>query len=109
MDFGELLSSLGEDDVKKLKETASQLFGAPQDDRSGQSAGEPGGGTQVNLDPALLKSVAKVSSLMNAHDPRSDFLLALKPLLSEPRRRKADEAVMLLRVFRLLSGTEGLR
>ena len=46
---------------------------------------------------------------MNARDPRCDFMLSLKPLLSEKRRKKADDAVMLLRVFRLLSETEGLR
>ena len=46
---------------------------------------------------------------MNARDPRCDFMLSLKPLLSGKRRKKADDAVMLLRVFRLLSETEGLR
>ena len=53
--------------------------------------------------------MAKFSSVMKARDPRCDFLLSLKPLLTEGRRKKADEAVMLLRVFRLLSETEGLR
>ena len=108
MDVGELLSSLGEDDVKKLKEMASQFFGADEAKQPEQGSGAPGNAL-TGFDPGLLKSVAKMSSLMNAKDPRCDFIVSLKPLLSEKRRRKADEAVMLLRVFRLLSETEGLR
>ena len=108
MDVGELLSSLGEDDVKKLKGMAAQFFGAEggEHPQKGSAAPET---ALAGFDPGLLKSVAKMSSLMNAKDPRCDFMLSLKPLLSEKRRRKADEAVMLLRVFRLLSETEGLR
>ena len=109
MDVGELLSSLGEDDVKKLKEMASRFFGAQGgEEPPGKGSAAPENAL-TGFDPGLLKSVAKMSSLMNAKDPRCDFMLSLKPLLSEKRRRKADEAVMLLRVFRLLSETEGLR
>lgn len=108
MEIGDLLSSLGEDDVRKLKDMAAQFFGAAD----GEPPKKGNAGTETALtgfDPDLLKSVAKFSSLMNAKDPRCDFMLSLKPLLSEKRRKKADEAVMLLRVFRLLSETEGLR
>ena len=108
MDVGELLSSLGEDDVKKLKDMASQFFGAEEAKRPEQGSGGEGN-PMAGFDPKLLKSVAKMSTMMNAKDPRCDFMLSLKPLLSEKRRKKADEAVMLLRVFRLLSETEGLR
>ncbi len=106
MDVGELLSSLGEDDVKKLKDMASQFFGAQE--KKPDDAPSKGGGLG-DVDPALIKSAAKLSSMMNARDPRCDFLVSMKPLLSEGRRHKADEAVMLLRVFRLLSETEALR
>ena len=106
MDVGELLSSLGEDDVKKLKDMAAQFFGTEEAKQPEQGSG--GANPMAGFDPGLLKSVAKMSSMMNAKDPRCDFMASLKPLLSEKRRRKADEAVMLLRVFRLLSETEGL-
>ncbi len=109
MEIGDLLSSLGEEDVKKLKEMAGQLFGAAQNDPPQASAPAADAGLLGGIDPGLLKQVAKFSSVMKARDPRCDFLLSLKPLLTEGRRKKADEAVMLLRVFRLLSETEGLR
>lgn len=108
MELSDLLSSLGEEDVKKLKEMASQLFGGEQNEPK-ESHREQGSGPAGAFDPSLLKSVAKLSASMNARDPRCDFLTSMKPLLSEGRRHKADEAVMLLRVFRLLSETEGLR
>ena len=107
MDVGELLSSLGEDDVKKLKEMAAQFFDADGGEKPAKESAGPETAL-TGFDPGLLKNVAKMSSLMNAKDARCDFMLSLKPLLSEKRRRKADEAVMLLRVFRLLSETEGL-
>ena len=107
MELGDLLSSLGEDDVKKLKEMAAQFFGGGEGEQPAAKKQEPSG--MPEFDPGLIRSVAKLSSVMNARDPRCDFMLSLKPLLSEPRRKKADDAVMLLRVFRLLSETEGLR
>ena len=108
MELGDLLSSLGEDDVKKLKEMASQFFGGGEGEKP-ESPKQPAAGFTGDFDPGLIKSVARLSSVMNARDPRGDFMLSLKPLLSEKRRKKADDAVMLLRVFRLLSETEGLR
>ena len=107
MDVGELLSSLGEDDIKKLKEMAAQVFGSPGAEQEGKNG--DANGTAAGFDPGLLRSAAKLSSVMNARDARCDFLQSMKPLLSEKRRKKADEAVMLLRVFRLLSETEALR
>ena len=97
MELGDLLSSLGEDDV-----------GGGEGEKP-ESPKQPAAGFTGDFDPGLIKSVARLSSVMNARDPRCDFMLSLKPLLSEKRRKKADDAVMLLRVFRLLSETEGLR
>lgn len=98
MDIDALLSSLGEEDVKKLKETAARFFGGEETAASVKP--EP---VMNGSDAALIKSVAKLSSFMNMQDDRCDFLMSMKPLLSEKRRKKADEAVMLLKVFRLLS------
>ena len=41
MDVGELLSSLGEDDVKKLKDMASQFFGAQGDEKPEKGSAAP--------------------------------------------------------------------
>ena len=50
----------------------------------------------------LLGQAAKISSALSKSDPRSDFMLALKPLLSPGRQKKADEAAMMIKLFGVL-------
>lgn len=54
------------------------------------------------FDPSMLMKMQKAFSLMNRDDPRVTLLLALKPNLSNERRKKVDEAVQLLRLLNLL-------
>lgn len=100
MDVSSLIDSLSEDDVKKLKETAARFFGDTEKNEKSENNSNT---SFPGLDPKLLMSVARFSSMLNEHDPRSDFLMALKPLLSESRKNKADEAAMLLKLFRIMS------
>ncbi len=44
---------------------------------------------------------------LSKKDPRSDFLLALKPLLSPARQKKAEEAAMMVRLFAVLGTWKG--
>lgn len=100
MDIASLLDSLSEEDMKKLKDTAAQFFGSSEPaSESGESMFSP----FSSLNPKMLTSVAKFSSMMNERDPRSDFIMALKPLLSEDRRKKADEAAMVLKFLKIIS------
>lgn len=109
MDIGAMLQNLSADDMAKLKETASKFLG-------GESAGEKkelqnsGGALPFDLssiDPAVLKNAAKISSMMLQKDARSDFLMSLKPLLSEGRRKKADEAATMLKLISVLGVIRG--
>ena len=45
---------------------------------------------------------------MNREDDRTKFIAALKPLLSEDRRKKADEAMRFLRLMDTLPLLKGL-
>lgn len=109
MDISSLLSSLSPDDIEKLKATAQQFFGAGADSSAEfspcaeekaqeniQEAGFP-------FDPKLITGVAKMSRMMNENDEKSAFLVALKPLLSDKRKKKADDAVMMLKFFRIIN------
>lgn len=95
MDITELLSSLSEDDMQKLKDTAKNLLGS-SNTQSIASSQMPA------IDPQILGSIGKVAGLMNRPDPRCDFLMSLKPLLNEDRRGKVDEAVQMLRMMTML-------
>ncbi len=111
MDISSLLSSLSADDVEKLRATAQQFFGAgtqPSAEATGAPTEEdkPSSGVfapGLPFDPKLISGVAKFSQVMNENDEKSAFITALKPLLSESRRKKADDAVMMLRFFRIIN------
>lgn len=67
---------------------------------SGNSGNSGIGGFPI--DPAMLMKLKGAMDLMQKDDPRVDFLLALKPNLSEERRKKVDDAVHILRLLSLM-------
>lgn len=107
MDISSLLSSLSPDDIEKLKATAQQFFGGETEDKHPEpKKQEPSSGPQgfdMPFDPKLITGVAKFSKMMNENDEKSAFITALKPLLSESRRKRADDAVMMLKFFRIIN------
>ncbi len=107
MDISSLLSSLSPDDIEKLKATAQQFFGetASEDKQDvRKQEGIPSlCGADMMFDPKLISGVARFSRMMNENDEKSAFILALKPLLSEQRKKRADDAVMMLKFFRIIN------
>ena len=107
MDISSLLSSLSPDDIEKLKATAQQFFGGEAEEKKPetkkQEASQGNQGFDMPFDPKLITGVAKFSKMMNENDERSAFITALKPLLSDARKKRADDAVMMLKFFRIIS------
>lgn len=101
MDISSLLSSLSQEDIEKLKNTAKQFFGDNETENNKKETEKSN--MPFQLDPKMLTGVAKFSRMMNENDERCAFLLSLKPLLSEKRRKKADDAVQLLRFMRIIN------
>ena len=89
--IGDILSSLSEEDMENLKGMAKELFDS-SDSGSPPALPDLGG-----LDVGLLSKL-----MMPREDERTKLILSLKPLLSEERRRRADEAVRLLQLVNLL-------
>ena len=92
MDISDILSSLSPDDINKLKEAAASVLGsqsAPSQPEPQENAGSPAD---------LLSAFGKLTS----DDERTALLKALRPLLSEQRQKKTDEAIKLLRLMSLL-------
>lgn len=110
MDISSLLQGLGENDIQKLKDTAAKVFGETEKkDENGDSAVFPGlSGLSgfSGIDANMLGSVAKFSSMLSEKDERCDFILALKPLLSEKRKNKADDAVMMLKFMKIITALQ---
>ena len=111
-DLSAILGSLSADDMEKLKETAASLLGNLNTESGSANQNEAGGtnnlpdlGGLQSLgmpDMAFFNSLAPVLSALNEHDDRVDFINAMKPLLSDGRRKKADEAARIIRLLSVL-------
>ncbi len=120
-DLNAILNSLTPDDIENLKQTAASVLG-------GMGGGEPTKKepeiknnkqqNQFNFDDLLknmgglgnlgmpdlsqLSAIVPILQAFNSHDERLDFINALKPLLSEERQKKADEATKLVKLMSVL-------
>lgn len=89
--------------MEKIKNLVSMLSSSDGgDDEPQHKPGNEDSSGFSDFDPSLLIKMKKAMDLMHRGDPRIDLLLALKENLSEPRRKKVDEAIQLLRIINLL-------
>lgn len=103
--IGDILSSLSDEDMKALGDAARSLLGSSeQEQEQGQNDSDRG----FSMDPATMAKIAQIMSAMNRHDSRCDLIAALRPLLSEPRRRRVDDAMQLIKLIDLLPMIEDL-
>ncbi len=109
-DIGSILNSLSPQDIENIKSVAADFLGsnAPskQDtQKPQQNASLPDLITLSNLNMPDLSQISALLPILNAfnsHDNRIDFIEALKPLLSEGKRQKADEAMKLVRLMSVI-------
>lgn len=120
MDAGninEILSSLTNEDIASLQAMASSIFGQKGNDGGGEQKEKQNqreehhqppaqdnilGG--MDIDPKTMAAIASIMSKLgqSRDDERTRFISALKPLLSEKRRRRADEAIKMMQLFEIL-------
>lgn len=111
--IGSILSD--KESLKQLGELAAMLGFPPPPEESGQSNVNMGGFPPTAGDSKALTSAPAdgfdISKLMgmasmlqgfNSEDDNIRLILALKPLLSEEKRIKADRAVKILKIINLL-------
>lgn len=103
--IGDILSSLSDDDMKALGDAARSLLGSAEQE---QEQEQEGGGQGFSLDPTAMAKIAQIMGAINRRDSRCDLIAALRPLLSEPRRRRADDAMQLIKLIDLLPMIEEL-
>lgn len=112
-DISSILNSLSAEDMENIKKAASSFMGnlgetkepprekPPENKKGDEAAGDIFSGLGMP-DLSQLASLAPVLQAFNSHDERLDFINALKPLLSEERRHKADEAMKLVKLMSVL-------
>ncbi len=93
--------------MDSLKAAAQAMFGqgagAPKEEKPGESNEAPSPSDLLgNISPEMLKQISTIMSMMNKKDHRSELLEALKPHLSERRRKRADEAMQMIKLLDIL-------
>lgn len=118
-DIGSLLNSLSPEDMENLKKTAQSLLsGSDSNPFAALGSGEAskggvpdlaslfsqktGEGASPNDLLSGLGGIMPLLSRLNVKDKRCDLLYALKPLISEERRHKVDEAATILKMTQFL-------
>ncbi len=125
MDFGSLnmenieniLSSMSSEDMEMLSEMAQSMFSSmgQKEEKEEKSSPPPPTGSDpfssFNID---FETVGRIMSIMEKlrsrpQDPRCNLLLSLKPMLSEKRQNKIDEALKIISLLSFLPLIDELR
>lgn len=110
-DIGSILNSLSPEDMENIKNIASSFLGDSKSKPQPQPPPERKESTQQGFpdlsslgmpDLSQLSALVPVLQAFNQPDSRLDFINALKPLLSQERQQRADEALKLVRLLSVL-------
>lgn len=101
--LGDIISSLSEDDIASLKQTAASLFGSSKEEKKEEQEQKQGFDFS-SIDPAMIGKITRMMSLLNSSSssPRCDLIKALKPLLSQDKRKRADEAMQIMKLLDII-------
>lgn len=102
VDIESLLSSISDEDMKKIKDLAKNL--------SGNEEQKPPETEKINfpLDLNTMNQIMSVMGKMGKDDYRTRLINDLKPMLSDDRQKKADEAVKFLQLMEVLPLLRGM-
>lgn len=110
-DLQEILSSISDEDMAKIKSVAESLMsGNGQTETNNQNTNNNSsqGGFSLPFDMGTMSKMMSLMGQMNKEDHRTRLINDLKPLLSEERRQKADEAIKFLQLMEMLPLLKGL-
>ena len=96
MDIGEILSSLSDEDMEKIRSAANAIMGENTMQSNGKSD------LSSVADTELLSGISRISNAFSQDDERTALVKALKPMLSEQKQQKADEVIKILRLISIV-------
>ena len=100
-DIASLLSSISPEEMEKIKSIASSLM-PPQSQSDDFSAQMPDKLSDNAPGAQLPKNVAAILQSFNFSDDKTQLIRSLKPFLSPERQQRADEAMRLLKLMKIL-------
>ena len=112
LDIGSILSLLSSEDINNLKNVANSILGGensqeqerkePSKNRDNADFKMPDISSLGLPDMSQFSNLLPLLSALNSRDEREDFICALKPLLSDERRKKADEAMKFVKLLSII-------
>lgn len=105
-----ILSTLSAQDVENLTELAESIIGTSADKKESEKTQNGSNDFFSSFD---FETVSKIMSLIQKLNSKGEskeirLITALKPMLSEKRQKKADEAMNILRLMSVLPILETL-
>lgn len=97
-----IINSLSQKDIEQLSSLAQSFLSSNE---GTADEGAKRGNKQDNIpDAEMMEKIMRIMRKLSEQkqDPRCELLTALKPMLSPQKRRKADQAINMLRVLSLL-------
>ncbi len=109
-DINSILQSLSPEDMESIKSLASEFLVGTSESKSAEEKLKPTTDlpdlsklSGIGMpDLSQLSAILPILQTFNKPDNRVEFINALKPLLSEARQKKADEAMNLLRLMSVI-------
>ncbi len=104
--INDIISSLTDEDIENLKAAAANFFGNLQEEGTKKEKPSADNGmpdlSQLLGNAQMMAKLSSIMGAMNKKDSRAALIEALKPLLSEKRRRRADDAMQMIKLFDVL-------
>ncbi len=102
LDIENLLSSISDEDMAKIKEIANSLSGNEEKKQPEKEQ------SSFPIDLNTMNKIMSVMGQMGKDDYRTRLINDLKPMLSVERQKKADEAVKFLQLMEILPLIKGM-
>lgn len=107
IDIESLLSSVSDEDMAKLKSVAESIMSdsAKQTQEAPKESAKSG---DFPIDMNTVNKIMSVMGQMNKEDYRTRLIKDLKPMLSDERQKKADDAIKFLQLMQILPLLKGM-
>lgn len=100
--INDIISKLSAEDIDELKNMANEFFGSSDEPKKEEKQADTPDFSSILGNAELLSKLTRIMGAMKKEDDRINFINALKPLLSEGRRRRADDAMQLLKIIDII-------
>ncbi len=101
--IADIISNLSDSDIAALQETAASFLGGSNENKN-ENQSQNSCFDFSAIDPAMIGKITRIMSALNSSssDPRCDLIKALKPLLSNDKKKRADDALQIMKMLQII-------